>query len=341
MKRLKIGLVGLGRVATSTHIPVLKCCEDVDIVACAEKDRDRAQRVQGLFRLPIVYADYNEMYQAQALDAVLVLLPHHLHKDACEKALEAGFAVLCEKPMGTSVAEAEDITRVAEKKGLVLMPGYKRRYASNFAKAHELIEGGLLGKIIHVQGVFVTPGPYISWDPKSDWYLDRRWHGVVYDVACHLLDILFYLVPHDVVGTSFLDNRGFIGYDVPTNISCAFEMTGGILGDLSIGWRGSTDVFLISIHGTAGSLTVGTDYFSYVHPGTDPLDKLGALVSNIYSGCISILGKVKDKVTGRNFYGEDLLQARAFLDAVKGLREQPVNGRDAIRIHSFLERLIH
>jgi predicted dehydrogenase len=340
MKKLRIGIVGLGRVASKTHIPVLMSLNNAEIVAGAEENPERAERVKSLFGLNRVHGSYEEMYVSNSLDAVYICLPNYLHKDACKKALEHGLHVLCEKPMGISVEEGNEITALAEDRKLVLMPGYKKRYAPNFAKAKKLIESGLLGKVIHVQGTFMTPGPYISWDPKSDWYLDEKWHGVIYDSGCHIIDLLFYLLPYEVSSIKAITHNGFCGYNTPTNLTCIFDMEEGILGDLSIGWRAATDILSLSIHGTAGSLTVSRDHFAYTNSGTDPIDRVKVDLKNAYWESLSLFRKVNDKIRGRNFYEEDLIQANIFCKAISKEENCYINGRDAIRVHKFLEMMI-
>lgn len=341
MKKLRIGIVGLGRVASKTHIPVLKSLENVEIIAGAEKNSERADRVKNLFKLDRVYSNYEDMYGSNSLDAVYICLPNYLHKDACKKALEHGLHVLCEKPMGISVKEAEEITAIAEDRKLVLMPGYKKRYAINFHKARKFIEDGLLGNIIHVQGTFMTPGPYISWDPKSDWYLDEKWCGVIYDSGCHIIDLLFYIIPYGVKNVRAITHNGFTGYKTPTNLTCIFEMGEEVLGDLCVGWRAAKDVLSLSIHGTAGSLIVSRDFITYTNPGTDPVDRIKISLQNAYSESVSLLKKANEKILGRNFYNEDLVQARTFCRAIQNEEKTYVNGRDAVKVHEFLEMIIN
>jgi predicted dehydrogenase len=336
MRKIRIGIVGLGRVASKTHIPVLRSIEDVEVVSGAEKNPERAGRVKNLYKLSSVYSDYEEMYASEELDGVYVCLPHHLHADASKKALERGIHVLCEKPMGISAEEAAEIIGMAEQRGLVLMPGYKMRYAKNFAKAKKMIEGGLLGRIIQVQGTFVTPGPYIAWDPKSEWHLDGKWHGAIYDSGCHLVDLLLYLVPGEVQNVRAFSQKGFTGYDAPTTVSCIFELEGGIVGDLAISWRGANDIHSIAVHGTAGSITVNREYFAHIHSGTDLVDRIRMHAENTYLEFGNLVSKVFEKLRNRNFYVEDLVQARMFVDAVKGIHPPPINGRDAMSIHKFL-----
>lgn len=340
MKKLKIGIVGLGRVASATHIPVLKTLSNVEVIAGVEKNQERAKRVKELFGIERVYSDYEEMYVSENLDGVYICLPNFLHMDACIKAINHRIHVLCEKPFGVSVSEARKIVNQAEQKGVIVIPGYKKRYARNFKKAKRMVEEEVLGKIIHVQGTFLTPGPYISWDPKSDWYLDKKWHGVIYDVGCHLVDLLLYLVPYKVTNVKLVKQKGLTGYNTPTNVACVFEMEEGTTGDLAIGWRAATDIISLSLHGTAGSLTVSRDYFAYVNAGTDPIDRIKMSLENVYSECNALIKKIWDKTHGRNFYEEDLIQAQTFCRSISGLETPPIHGNDAIKIHQFLEKMI-
>ena len=340
MKKVKIGIVGLGRVASATHIPVLRCLDNVEIIAGAEKNPERAKRVKDAFGLKMVYSSYEEMYASESLDGVYVCLPNFLHKDACIKALKHGLHVLCEKPMGVSVEEAEEMSTLAEEKGLFIIPGYKKRYARNFERAKKIIDGGLLGKVIQIQGTFLTPGPYISWDPKSEWYLDEQSHGAIYDSGCHLVDLLFYLFPYEVKKVKMVGQKGFSEYNIPTNVTCVFEIGKGIIGDLAIGTRVSTDILSFSAHGSGGSITVSRDHFAYVNAGTDHVDNIKTYFSNIYSECSEIVRKINDKIKGRNFYREDLCQAETFCNAISGIQRPPIGGKDAIKVHEFLRTLI-
>ncbi len=340
MKKLRVGIIGLGRVASKTHIPVLRSFPEVAVVAGAEQNPERAERVRKLFGLERVYPGYRELCEAGGLDAVYVCLPNFLHREACESALKNGLHVLCEKPMGMSVEEAESLARLAEERRLVLMPGYKKRYSDTFAQARKMVGEGLIGKVIHVQGTFVTAGPYISWDPKSDWYLDEKWQGVIYDTACHLVDLLFYVVPGEVARVRGIAQAGFTGYATPTNVVCSFESKDGALGSLVVGWRGGADTFGLSVHGTAGTIHVDREALEYSHPGTDPVDRILFHAGNALHDTGALMVKVGDKVRGMNFYREDLRQAAAFIRAIRDGADPPVTARDGVNVHRFLGMLV-
>ena len=340
MRKLKFGFAGLGRIASSTHLPILKNFSEVEIIAGAERNAERGKRIQSLFGMRNIYSSYEEMYEKEKLDAVYVCLPVFLHHHACLKALERNIHVFCEKPMCISFGEAMEISSLAEKNNLVLMPGYKRRYAPTFRKAKELIGSGLIGKVIQAELSFMTPGPYISWDPKSEWYLDPRWFGVIYDTGCYLADLLFYLVPGEPLQVVAVASEGFTGYNTPTNLSCSFVLNGGIVGSMTMGWRASNDFFKISIHGTAGTVEVSRDTVHALNAGTDPMDRMKENIRDGVGELKSVLAKIRAKIADKDFYKEDIAQASYFIEAVRGRCQPPMTGREACRIHSFLEKVV-
>jgi hypothetical protein len=84
---------------------------------------------------------------------------------------------------------------------------------------------------------------------------------------------------------------------------------------------------------------VNRERLSYVHPGTDQVDRILEHAGNTRGEVWALLNKIREKLSSNNFYVEDLLQARAFIDAVHGIRPAPINGRDATNIHKFLRMI--
>ena len=166
-EKLRIGVIGLGGVATRSHLPALAALPEVAIQAGAEIDSYQANRTKQRFGIPKVYATYQEMLEQEPLDAVYVCLPNALHYPAASAALRRSLHVYCEKPVGLSAQEAEDLARQAERAGLVLMPGYYLRFHEHFLRAQELLQERRLGKILQVQASALVSGPYRGWDPRA------------------------------------------------------------------------------------------------------------------------------------------------------------------------------
>jgi predicted dehydrogenase len=338
--KLRIGIIGLGRVATATHIPVLKQFDEVEITACAESNPGRVQRVREFFEIPHFFSDYHEMCASQFVDAVYICLPPHLHYDATLCALNNNIHVLCEKPMGKTAHEAAEMSRSAKQKTLVLMPGFKYRYNENIQKAAAVAASGLLGKILQIEATFMTPGPYISWDPKSEWYLEKEQGGVVYDIGVHIIELLHTLVPARMSEIYARDTVGFARYDTPTNVTCSFSMEKDITGTVVFGWRSAVDYVNISIFGTAGALNVGLKTFDYLNAGTDPKDRIANHVTNSYVELRTVLKRVGSILKGTEVSVQDLLQARTFAGAIRRGEEPPVTAEDAVYVHQVLEAIM-
>lgn len=335
--KLRIGMIGLGRVATATHMPVLRRVEEVDITACAESNSERVKRVKEIFDIPHTFSDYRDMCTSGSVDAVYVCVPPDVHREATICALNNNIHVLCEKPMGRTIQEVVEMNQLAKEKALVLMPGFKYRYNENIKKAAAVISSGVLGRILQVEATFMTPGPYISWDPKSEWYLEKEQGGVVYDIGVHIIELLHTLVPTKIQEICSRDTRGYFEYDTPTNVTCLFRMEKGITGTVVFGWRSAVDHISVSVFGTAGALTAGLKTFEYYNAGTDPKDRIAIHLMNSSVELRTVLKRVWSIVKGTEVSVQDLQQARAFIKAIRSKEPPPVTAEDAIYVHQVLE----
>jgi len=338
-KKLRIGIVGLGRVATATHIPVLKLLEDVEITACAEKNKERIHRVKEFLNMQNVFDDYKEMYKSKLVDAVYICVPTHIHHDATISALQSGLHVLCEKPMGRTVEEAVEMSLLAKKNNLILMPGFKYRYNDNLQHAAQIISSGLLGNIIQVEATFMTPGPYISWDPKSEWYLEKKHGGVVYDIGVHIIETVNLLIPNKINHIYAYSSQGYHEYDTPTNVSCSFKMEGGITGNVIFGWRSSIDFTRVSVFGTGGAIVVGLKSFDYFNAGTDPKDRIYSHIRNSFTEAKTVTKRIFSIIKGSEVSINDLEQAKAFVNSIRDGSAPPVSGENAVNVHKVLRAI--
>jgi predicted dehydrogenase len=336
--KIRVGLVGLGRIATATHLPVLNTLENVEIIAGADVDVERINRVKSLYNFMYVYNDFSKLFEmAGELDAVYICLPPSLHSVAVIEALNKGLDVFCEKPMGLSSKESREMINISERNSLILMPGYKWCFNKNITKAKRFIESGILGKIVQVQAVFMTPGPYISWDPKSDWYFDE--FGALYDTGCHIINLLQYLIPNRFEMVNAYTVRGHLGYNTPTNIACIFKLEGNAIGTLDIGWRGSVDTLSISIHGTAGILNVSPKFFQYFNLGVDSGDRIFSYLQNAYGEARRTMNRIVNMIKSINFSSEDFQQSYAFIRSVSNRTCPPISAKDAFKTTCVLETL--
>lgn len=184
----------------------------------AEQTRKFSARYPGVRtweRLDDVLADPD-------IDAVSIATPPQTHYPLARKALLAGKHVLVEKPLATSVADAETLVELAEREGLVLMPGHTFVYSPAVNKVRELIESDELGEIYFVTSSRMNLGIY-----QPD--------GVVRDLAPHDLSILLHWLGKDVAQVSASGSTVF-QEGVPETAFLTLGFEGGPTANVQISW---------------------------------------------------------------------------------------------------------
>lgn len=121
MKKNRFAIVGTGRMA-QTMMSTFKRA-DIPVVAIASRDAVRAQLFANVFGIPAGPSDLSEILRREDVDAVYIANAHGDHASTAMQALDAGKAVLCEKPIATSVRELERIIATARRNNLLCMEG--------------------------------------------------------------------------------------------------------------------------------------------------------------------------------------------------------------------------
>jgi predicted dehydrogenase len=162
---------------------------ELELVALCEADRTRAAEFSRRYSNVPTTPDFDGLLEDPRVDAVLVATPPRTHFGLVLQALEAGKHVLVEKPLATTVAEGEALVELAEREGLVLMPGHTFVYSPPVNKVRDLIRDGELGEIYFVTSSRMNLGIY-----QSD--------GVVCDLLPHDLSILLHWLERPVLSVA-------------------------------------------------------------------------------------------------------------------------------------------
>ncbi|MFH5182433.1 Gfo/Idh/MocA family protein [Paenibacillus sp. TAB 01] len=140
MKRLKVGVVGLGEVAQIIHLPILETLSDrYEIAALCDISPQLLQAMGERYRVRKLYADAHTMAAQPDLDAVFVLNSDEYHAECAIAALQQKKHVLIEKPMALNQADADAIIAARDEAGVQVMVGYMRRFAPAFVQAAEKV----------------------------------------------------------------------------------------------------------------------------------------------------------------------------------------------------------
>jgi len=148
--KLRVGIIGAGGISVESHLPVLKSLDGVEVIAICDQQVTIAKEAAIRFGIHSIYSDAKEMLSNSKLDVVDICTPPRTHAPLSILAMEAGCNVLCEKPMATSVEEANEMVGCSKKNKVKLCTVHQNLCNPVIMKAHELINSGAMGKILHV-----------------------------------------------------------------------------------------------------------------------------------------------------------------------------------------------
>ena len=227
---MKIGFAGAGYII-NIHAKAAQN-NGVELAAVAEKFAEKAEPFVKKFHIKKQYETVEQMLAAGEVDALVIGTPNFLHAPQAIAALEAGVHVMVEKPMATSVAEAEKMLEASAKSGAKLMVAHCWRFDQdvNWLKAH----AGRLGTIIRTKGY----GVHSHWGPAG-WFTQKALAGggALADMGIHALDTARYLLgdplPLSVyarIGTFYKD------FDVDDTGVIMVEWDNGANSYIESGW---------------------------------------------------------------------------------------------------------
>jgi UDP-N-acetylglucosamine 3-dehydrogenase len=333
--KLRIGVVGLGSIAKLVHIPTLAGFQDVEIIAAAEKDESTGEAIAKKWNIPKIYTSYNEMYEDSNPDAVFICLPNFLHVPAISEALIHGIHVFCEKPMGLSSEDAQELVISAKNNDCILAVGYNRRLSKNFKDAKGIVDSSRLGSILQTRCVFLNSGPYAGWIPNSDWFFNDKF-GVLYDSGSHLIDLFRYILSDNILEVFASGLCSMEGFNVYDNISGSFITENSSLGTFNLGWKAAVNINSIEVHGTGGSVIVNSQELQELHGAYGEYERMIYNSNSIKNIFTSQLNQVKRRSRINNTYFEE---DRAFIDAIRGNSTSIVSGEEGLRVLEVLDAI--
>lgn len=184
------GLLGPGRFARE-FADELRSVERAKLVAVGSRDLKKAQDFADDFSFERAFGTYDEFFADSEIDIVYIVVPHVFHSDLARAALEAGKAVLCEKPLTPCANETRDLVKFAEQKDCFLMEAMKTGFLPAMQKAKEWIEKGKIGEPKLGKADFCFQGPT---EPKDRLMNPALAGGAVLDVGIYPLYLARFLL---------------------------------------------------------------------------------------------------------------------------------------------------
>ncbi|WP_337842783.1 Gfo/Idh/MocA family oxidoreductase [Rheinheimera sp.] len=185
MTRLRIGLLGASRIAEKAILqPAALLASDVEVRAVGASSAAKAQAYAQQYQLAAWEGSYQALLQRDDIDLIYNALPASLHAQWSIKALQAGKSVLCEKPFALNAAEVSSMLSAAEQSGQLLLEGYHYRFHPVFLKVQQLLQSGVLGKLLTVRSNFSVR---IAETPGSLRHQLALGGGALMDLGCYPL----------------------------------------------------------------------------------------------------------------------------------------------------------
>ena len=193
MRRVKTAVIGTGFMG-KVHSEAIRRLGHVDLVAVAAHTAPEAAEFGEAIGVERTTGSYMELLADPSIEAVHVCTPNALHFPVSKAALQAGKAVLCEKPLSLSVAEAQEMVDLAAEKKLPNCVNHNLRFYPVVQQIRRMIEAGELGEILVVQGTYSQD--WLLYDTDYNWRLDKAANGplrVVGDIGSHWMDLVQHL----------------------------------------------------------------------------------------------------------------------------------------------------
>lgn len=279
--RARFGVIGAG-LWGSFHCKTLAALPGAELVAVCDQDPQRAEQLRAQFGLHRALTDYRALLADPTLDAVTVATPDFAHAEIVLAAIAAGKHVMSEKPLATTVAEAEAIVDAAARGGVKVMVDFHNRVNPAVHALREAVQGGEVGALLHasarLSNTLFVPLELLSWSARSSalWFL-----------GSHALDALCFVSGSEVVRVQAVRRRGHLaslGVATDDVHIALLEFANGMVASLENSWVLPRDLPLVfdfraEFVGEKGSLQIDTaqngTFRKYAGAGLRTQDMLG------------------------------------------------------------------
>jgi len=308
MKKLTIGVVGLGRIG-KLHVNNLLQMPDVNIAMVTDPFLDKAwAEERELFGV----ASESEIYQSKQIKAVLIFSPSTLHAQQIKASAMANKHVFCEKPIALDPIVINEVLDAVKKNNIKLQIGFNRRFDPDFAKLKSLISEGAIGNLHLIKIIARDPAP-----PPLD-YIESS-GGLFLDMAIHDFDMVRFLSGSEIEEVF---------------------AKGAVLVDDAIGKAGDVDTALTTLKLQNGAIAVIDNSRQAVYGYDQRIEAFGSKGSitaeNNIATTTTLMTKAGVQTEKPLYFFLERYKAsfwnemRAFIDAIKNNSDPLVNGSDGL-----------
>lgn len=254
--RIRAGIIGAGMMG-QVHVDAVRRLPFAEIAAMTDQNAAVLGSVGEMLQIESLYTDCDEMLDQVHPDVVHICAPNYAHFSLCQKAIERGIHVFCEKPLAITTAEGEILSRLAKEKGIAGAVNFNYRNNGMVQEMRERIVSGDAGKLYFIHGAYLQD--WLMYETDYSWRLDREINGpsrAIADIGSHLFDTIQCITDQRIrevyckiftaieerrkpqeISRTFAENHGEtvpVKVDTEDGAVIMFRLDNGVLGTVNV-----------------------------------------------------------------------------------------------------------
>ncbi|MEA2276341.1 MAG: hypothetical protein QOI62_3083 [Solirubrobacteraceae bacterium] len=256
--KIRVGIVGTG-FAAGNHLDALSRLRNVEVVAVAGRNEQRAHEFAGPAAIARAYGSYQDLLADDTIDAVHNCTPNHLHAEVSMAVLDAGKHLLSEKPLAVDSRQSlalVDRADAARASGIVSGVCFNYRHYPLVAELKEITETQRFGAVHFIHGGYLQD--WLLYQTDWSWRVDSELNGpsrAVADIGSHWLDLVQYIAGARIVSV-FADLGSLHPVRRRTAMSSTFGSDGGDGDDVAVDTEDFATVAVRFDSGARGSVVL-------------------------------------------------------------------------------------
>lgn len=313
---VRIGVLSAARIAPRALIQPAWESNDVEVVAVAARDVERARQFARVNRIPEVLSSYRDLISSSGIDAVYIATPNALHGQWAAAAIEQGKHVLVEKPFTANAEEARWVASVAKESDVVVMEAVHNLFHPAIARVREILEAGEVGDLRRVETHFTTA---LGADSQNVRWQAELAGGALMDVGCYPLRLVRYLSAEEPTVTAASVREYAPGVDAEAHVELSWDSGATAQVDVSMWHPGPGRTMGLTVTGDRGVLRATHPFIP--HEGNEIVLTTGD-------------GERRERTSPVSSYE---FQLQAFADAVLRGRPFPTHPDDSVAAMELID----
>ncbi len=261
MNKIRLGIVGTGIAAKELHLPALKQLTDkFQITALASRTRSKAEKLADMIEpRPRVLDSYDDLLESNLTDVIDITVPIHLNPEFIQRALNYGYDVICEKPLGANMQQAREILASENNTDRIVYIAENFRHIQAFKKVKDLIESGEIGDpsllIWHEVKLAERDAKYVNTEWRKD---PKHIGGFISDGGVHHIAAIRQIMG-DIKSTTAIQKmvRSYLG-SIDT-LTANFLFENGTIGNYTVSFGLNTENNPKKVIGTEGEIIIESE----------------------------------------------------------------------------------